>query len=72
MGRALVLTRIRELLAPFLAARPKLASIDLDLMARSMLAICEQGALLLLEQPEQYPVERVVRFARDFLAALAS
>jgi AcrR family transcriptional regulator len=72
MGRALVLARVRELLAPFLAARPKLARIDLDLMARSMLAICEQGALLLIEQPEQYPVERVVQFARDFLAALAS
>lgn len=71
MGRALVLGRIRELLAPFLAARPKLAGIDHDLMARSLLAICEQGAVLLLERPEQYPVERVVQFARDFLAALA-
>ena len=72
MGRALVLARIRELLAPFLAARPKLVRLDADLMARSMLAICEQGALLLVERPEEYPVERVVQFGRDYLEALAS
>lgn len=72
LGRALVLARLRELLAPFLAARPKLARIDPDLLARSILATCEQCAVLLVEQPEQYPVARVVQFARDFLATLAS
>jgi AcrR family transcriptional regulator len=71
MGRALVLRRIRVLLEPFLAGRPELARMDPDLTARSLLAICEQGALLLLDQPDEYPVERITQFARDFLAVLA-
>jgi AcrR family transcriptional regulator len=71
MGRAVVLKRIRELLKPFLARRPELARIDPDLTARSLLAICEQGALLLIDKPAEYPVQRITRFARDFLAVLA-
>jgi AcrR family transcriptional regulator len=70
-GRAVILERIGELLAPFLAAREALARMDPDLMARSVLAICEGGALLLLDDPVEYPVQRMTQFAADFLAALA-
>lgn len=71
MGRAVVLRRIRELLGPVLAGRPELARMDADLAARALLAICEQGALLLLDKPDDYPVERITQFTRDFLAAFA-
>jgi AcrR family transcriptional regulator len=71
MGRAVVLGRIRALLDPVLAGRPELAGLDADLAARSLLAICEQGALLMINQPGEYSVERMTRFAREFLAVLA-
>lgn len=69
-GRAVVTAQIEAMMAPLLDARPDLREIDRELLALSLLAVCEQGARQLLARPEEFPVERVVRFARGFLAAL--
>ncbi len=45
---------------------------DLDLAARAILAVGEEGARLLLNNPDQYPPDRLVEFAATLTAKLHS
>lgn len=46
------------------------AALDVDLFARSVLALSEGAARLMLQSPERYPVERFRAFTEDLLAGL--
>lgn len=45
--------------------------LDPELFARALVTLCEEAARLTLRDPEGYPPERMTRFARVLLAALA-
>lgn len=51
--------------------RPELAGIDLELAARSVLAIGEQAVRLVLTQPEEFTPERYAAYARSLLAVVS-
>lgn len=65
-GREIALSQARRLTAALLADDPH---TDLDLAARAILAIGEEYARLLLDDPEQYPPCRLVEFAATLAAA---
>ena len=67
-GRAAVLEQLARALGPGL--RPGQASPDPELFARTLSAVSDDGARLLLTDPERYPVERIVRFAGWLLAQM--
>jgi AcrR family transcriptional regulator len=46
------------------------AALDAELFARSVIALTEGAARLLLAQPDRYPVERFRAFTEDLLAGL--
>lgn len=69
-GRRLVLRQLRALMQWGLQARGGPGDLDVDLFARSVQALAEDAARLLLAQPERYPVERFVEFTRALLAGL--
>ena len=50
---------------------PGRVSPDPELFARTLSAISDEGARLLLTDPEHYPVERIVTFARWLMEELA-
>jgi AcrR family transcriptional regulator len=56
-GRAAVLEQLTR------AVGPRLESPDPELFAHTLSAISDEGARLLLTDPERYPVERIVAFA---------
>jgi AcrR family transcriptional regulator len=56
-GRAAVLEQLTR------AVGPRLESPDPELFAHTLSAISDEGARLLLTDPERYPVERIVSFA---------
>jgi AcrR family transcriptional regulator len=66
-ARAFALAQLRALLEWGRDHRPGLAELDLDLTAISLLAIGEQGARMLLGQPEQFSAQRFARFTRSLL-----
>ena len=68
-GRAAVLEQLARALGPGL--RPGRESPDPELLARSLSAISDEGARLLLTDPERYPVERIVSFAAWMLQEMA-
>jgi hypothetical protein len=68
-GRAFALTQARALVGALVAGRPELKELDQDLAAHSLLAMGEHCARLLIEQPEDYPPERLVSYARGVLRA---
>jgi hypothetical protein len=54
------------------AQRRSLSAIDRDLAAHSLLATGEQAARLMIEDPEEYPPERLIAFAEVVLRELAA
>lgn len=68
-GREIALAQARRLAAALIADDP---DTDLDLAARAILAIGEEGARLLLNDPDQYPPDRLVEFAATLAAKLQS
>jgi AcrR family transcriptional regulator len=56
-GREAVLDQLMR------AVGPGLESPDPELFARTLSAVSDEGARLLLTDPERYPVERIVAFA---------
>jgi AcrR family transcriptional regulator len=68
-GRAAVVEQLARAVGPGLG--PGRSSPDPELFARSLSAISDEGARLLLTDPEHYSVERIVTFARWLLEELA-
>ena len=56
-GRAAILEQLAQ------AVGPGLASPDPELFAHVLSAVSDEGARLLLTDPERYPVERIITFA---------
>jgi AcrR family transcriptional regulator len=67
-GRAFALLQARALTTALLAQRPA-NPLDPDLTAHALLAIGEQAAKLLINDPDHYTPERLVQFAKDVLRA---
>ena len=68
-GRAAVVDQLALAVGPGLG--PGRESPDPELFARTLSAISDEGARLLLTDPERYPVERIVRFADWLMQELA-
>ena len=68
-GRAAVVEHLALAVGPGLGSGR--ASPDPELFARTLSAISDEGARLLLTDPEQYPVERIVTFARWLMEELS-
>ena len=68
-GRAAVVEHLAAAVGPGLG--PGRESPDPELFARTLSAISDEGARLLLTDPETYPVERIVRFADWLMQELA-
>ena len=68
--RAAVTAQLASAVGPTLSLGPSGASPDPELTARVMQALAEELARLSLEDPERYPVDRLVEYAdwalRDF------
>jgi AcrR family transcriptional regulator len=54
------------------AVGPGRESPDPELFARTLSAVSDEGARLLLTDPDRYPVERIVGFARWLMAQVAT
>src|SRR5215208_4980999 len=65
-GRAAVVAQLAQAVGPWLG--PGRESPDPELLAHTLSAISDESARLLLTDPERYPVERIVRFARWLMA----
>src|SRR5215211_2362692 len=65
-GRAAVVEQLAHAVGPWLG--PGRESPDPELLARTLSAISDESARLLLTDPERYPVERIVRFAHWLMA----
>lgn len=61
--RAAVTAQLASAVGPTLSRGPSGASPDPELTARMMQALAEELARLSLEDPERYPVERLVEYA---------
>jgi AcrR family transcriptional regulator len=68
-GRAAVVEHLARAVGPGLG--PGRESPDPELFARVLSAISDEGARLLLTDPERYPVERIVDFADWLMRELA-
>ena len=68
-GRTAVVEHLARSVSPGLG--PGRASPDPELFARTLSAISDEGARLLLTDPERYPVERIVAFAAWLMEELA-
>jgi AcrR family transcriptional regulator len=68
-GRAAVVDQLAGAVGPGLG--PGRVSPDPELFARTLSAISDEGARLLLTDPERYPVDRIVRFADWLMKELA-
>ena len=68
-GRAAVVEHLAQAVGPGLG--PGRVSPDPELFARTLSAISDEGARLLLTDPGTYPVERIVTFARWLMEELA-
>ena len=70
-GRAFALDGLRRLVRAGLARHPAAEQVDLELVSRSLLAICEQAAKLVLTEPELFTAERYARFAHQMLSLVS-
>jgi AcrR family transcriptional regulator len=68
-GRAAVVEQLARAVGPGLG--PGRESPDPELFARVLSAISDEGARLLLTDPDRYPVERIVDFAGWLMRELA-
>lgn len=66
-SRQFALERLRALLEWGRDRRPGLAQLDLEITARSLLAVGEQAIRLVLADPETFPPHRCARFASSLL-----
>jgi AcrR family transcriptional regulator len=71
-GRGFALEQLRALLAWGSTRRTELASLDLELAARALLAVGEQAVRLVLTEPAEFTPERYGDFARGLLHTLSS
>ena len=71
-GRRFALEQLRGLLAWGSTRRIELASLDLELAARALLAVGEQAVRLVLTEPAEFTPERYGDFARGLLQTLSS
>ena len=69
-GRTGVVAHLAQAVGPGLG--PGRESPDPELFARTLSAVSDEGARLLLTDPEEYPVERIVGFARWLMAQVAA
>jgi len=69
-GRAAVLAHLARAVGPGLG--PGREAPDPELFARTLSAISDEGARLLLTAPGRYPVERIVDFARWLMDQMAA
>lgn len=69
-GRDIALDQARTLVGGLLDGRSDLADVDRELAARALLAIAEDGARLLLRNPEEFTPERMANFAGELLTPL--
>ena len=70
-GRALILEQLRQLMEWGIRKRGGPRGLDTELAAHGMLAFGEHAARLALTDPDQFPPERVGKFASALLAGLA-
>jgi hypothetical protein len=63
-GREAVVATLAEVV------RPGLASPDPGLTARALSAVADEAARLLLADPDEYPIDRLVAHARWLLSLL--
>jgi AcrR family transcriptional regulator len=68
-GRTAVVGHLAQAIGPGLG--PDRESPDPELFARMLSAVSDEGARLLLTDPQHYPVERIVGFSRWMLDQLA-
>ena len=68
-GRAGVVEHLARAVGPGLG--PGRGSPDPELLARMLSAVSDEGARLLLTDPERYPVERIVGFSRWLMDLMA-
>ncbi len=68
-GRAAVVEQLARAVGPGLG--PGRESPDPELFARMLSAVSDEGARLLLTDPEHYPVDRIVGFARWLMDEMA-
>jgi len=68
-GREAVVAALAQVIGPGLA--PERPSPDPQLTARLLSALSDEGARLMLKDPEQYPIERLMRHAGWLLGQLA-
>jgi AcrR family transcriptional regulator len=69
-GRRFALEQVRALVGAIVAQRPGLREIDPEIAARAVLAIAEEGAKLLVTEPEEFTPERFSVFTAAVVAAL--
>ncbi|SDI08197.1 DNA-binding transcriptional regulator, AcrR family [Actinokineospora alba] len=62
-GEQAVMTQFAGVARRFLRGRGNAADVDVVLLARSLVRVAEEMGRLLLEAPEEYPPERVLKFA---------
>jgi AcrR family transcriptional regulator len=70
--RAAVTERLAAAVGPTFSLGPSGASPDPELTARVMQALAEELARLSLEDPERYPVDRLIEYADWALGAFAA
>jgi hypothetical protein len=68
-GRDIALEQARVLAGAVLTRRAELAAIDTELTARSILTLEEEGAKLLLDQPDEFTPERLADYVAAVLTA---
>jgi AcrR family transcriptional regulator len=68
--RATILAQLEPLVAWALDTRGDLAGLEPELVARMLVSTAEEGARLILSEPERYPPERLLANTRALLAAL--
>ena len=62
--RAGVTAQLAAVVGPALASAPGAPAPDAELLARSLQALAEELARVVLADPERYPVERMLEYAR--------
>lgn len=71
LARDAIAQQLGRLVAWGVEVRGGPRDIDQELLARTILALAEEGARLVLTDPKRYPRERLVRYTSDIIAALA-
>lgn len=69
-GRKIALEQLGILLAPALARSAPARSVDVELVAHAVLAVGEHCARLMLDDPTEYPPQRLLAFAEVSLKTL--